>query len=151
MKVTVDVNIKGSKEAIWRAITDIEGSVNRISGIQKVEVLEKPENTFIGFKWRETRIMFGKEATEIMWVTEAEENKGYKTRAESHGAVYISSFDIEEKEDGCILAMGFESQAVSLGGRIMDKVFGKMMKGATEKDLRKDLEDIKASVEGGRV
>jgi len=37
---------------------------------------------------------------------------------------------------------------VSIGGRLMDKVFGKMMKGATEKDLRKDLEDIKAYIEG---
>lgn len=148
MKVSVDVAINGTKEAIWQVITDIEGAVERIEGIQKVEVLEKPDDSFVGFKWRETRIMFGKEATEVMWVTDAEENKGYQTRAESHGAIYISTFTIEEKEDHCVLTMGFESQVVSIGGRLMDKVFGKMMKGATEKDLRKDLEDIKAYIEG---
>jgi len=148
VKVSVDVAINGTKEAIWQVITDIEGAVERIEGIQKVEVLEKPDDSFVGFKWRETRIMFGKEATEVMWVTDAEENKGYQTRAESHGAIYISTFTIEEKEDHCVLTMGFESQVVSIGGRLMDKVFGKMMKGATEKDLRKDLEDIKAYIEG---
>ncbi len=148
MKVSVAVKIEGTKESIYQAITDIEHSVERIVGILKIEVLEKPESGFVGFKWRETRIMFGKEATEVMWVTDAEENKGYRTRAESHGAVYISSFDIEEQGEACILTMGFESEAVGIGGRVMDKVFGTMMKGATEKDLKKDLEDIKRYVEG---
>lgn len=148
MKVSVSVAVKGSKEAIWHAITDIESAADRISGIQKVEVLEKPEEGFIGFKWRETRTMFGKEATEIMWVIDAEENKGYQTRAESHGAVYISTFIIEEKEDHCVLTMGFGSQATGIGGKLMEGLFSKMMKKGLEKDMKKDLEDIKAYIEG---
>ena len=149
MKVSVEVEIQGTKEAIWKATTDIEHSHQMISGIHKIEVLEKPETGFIGFKWRETRTMFGKEATEVMWVTEAEENIGYKTRAESHGAIYISSFTIEEKDDHCLLTMGFESQAVSLVGKLMDGLFGKMMGKSTEKELRKDLEEIKRFIELG--
>lgn len=150
MKVSVAVTIEGTKEAIYQAITDIEHSVDRIDGILKIEVLEKPESGFVGFKWRETRIMFGKEATEVMWVTDVEENKGYRTRAESHGAVYISSFDIEEQGDTCILTMGFESQAVRLMGKLMDGIFGKMMAKSTERELMKDLEDIKKHIEGKR-
>lgn len=151
MKVSVEIEIQGTKEAIWRAITDIEHSDQMISGIHKIEVLENPEDGFIGFKWRETRIMFGKEATEVMWVTDAEENKSYRTRAESHGAIYISTFDIQEKGDSCMLRMGFESQAVSFFGKLMGGVFGGMMKKATEKDLLKDLEDIKLFVEGEKA
>lgn len=149
MKVSVEVKIKGTKEAVWQAITDIEHSIDWIAGIQKVEVLENPEESFIGFKWRETRIMFGKEATEVMWVTDAETNKGYRTRAESHGAIYISSFNIEEQNEECSLTMGFESEAVSIGGKLMDTFFGRMMKKSTEKELMKDLVDIKAFVEKG--
>lgn len=148
MNVSVDVAIKGTKEAIWQAITDIEGSVDRISGIQKVEVLENPETGFVGFKWRETRTMFGKEATEVMWVTDAEENKGYQTRAESHGAIYVSTFTIEEKEDHCVLTMGFGSESTGIGGKLMEGIFSRMMKKNLEKDMRKDLEDIKAYIEG---
>jgi len=147
MKVSVEVKIQGTKEDIWKATTDIEHSDHMISGIHKIEVLDKPETGFIGFKWRETRTMFGKEATEVMWVTEAEENVGYKTRAESHGAIYMSSFIIEERNDHCLLAMGFESQAVSLMGKLMDGVFGKMMAKSTEKELLEDLEDIKRYIE----
>lgn len=147
MKVSVEVKIQGTKEDIWKATTDIENSHQMISGIHKIEVLDKPETGLIGFKWRETRTMFGKEATEVMWVTEAEENKGYKTRAESHGAIYISSFTIEERDDHCLLAMGFEIQAVSLMGKLMNGVFGKMMAKSTEKELLKDLEDIKRYIE----
>lgn len=147
MKVSVDVAIKGSKDAIWRAITDIENSADRISGIQQIEVLENPDKGFVGFKWRETRIMFGKEATEVMWVTDAQDYKGYKTRAESHGAIYISTFLISEREDHCVLTMGFESQAVGIVGKLMDRIFGNVMKKATEKDLLQDLKDIKTYVE----
>jgi hypothetical protein len=54
---------------------------------------------------------------------------------------------IKEKADGCILSMGFESQAVSFGGRLMDMVFGRMMAKSTEKALNVDLADIKAYIE----
>lgn len=148
MRVSVEVRIEGTKEAVWKATTDIENSEQVISGIHKIEVLEKPKDGFVGFKWRETRTMFGKEATEVMWVTDAEENKFYCTRAESHGAIYLSTIEIEEKEEACILRMGFESQVVSLMGKLMDGVFGKMMVKTTEKELMKDLADIKKYVEG---
>ena len=148
MKVSTSVEIKGTREQIWKVITDIEGSKQVISAIMEIEVLDRPEEGFVGFKWRETRMMFGKEATEVMWVVESEENEYYMTRAESHGAVYLSSIWIEESEDGCVLHMGFESQAVSFGGRLMDMFFGRMMAKSTEKGLQEDLLDIKQYVEG---
>ena len=61
-----------------------------ISGIEKIEVLEKPSHGLVGLKWEETRIMFGKTAIEIMWITEAEDNSHYQTRAEHRNVVYIS-------------------------------------------------------------
>ena len=92
MKIKAKVSIKGKKEDVWDVITDIEGSVERISAIESVEILEKPATGILGLKWKETRTMFGKEATEIMWVTDAKENEYYQTRAESHGALYISRY-----------------------------------------------------------
>jgi uncharacterized membrane protein len=147
MRVSTAVEIKGTKEQIWKVVTDIEGSKEVITAIKDIEILNKPADGFLGFKWKEARTMFGKEATEIMWVVESEENKYYQTRAESHGAIYLSSIMIKEKADGCILSMGFESQAVSFGGRLMDMVFGRMMAKSTEKALNVDLADIKAYIE----
>jgi len=147
MKVSVSIPIKGTKEDIWSVITDIEHSEQNISGINKIEILEKSESQLNGLKWRETRTMFGKEATEVMWITESELNKYYKTRAESHGMIYISTMSIESADDGEVLTMGFEGEAQSFVGKIMGVIFGGLMKSSTEKALMKDLEDIKGVVE----
>ena len=42
MIVEVQVAIKGSRAAVWAAITNIENASEIISGIEKIEVLEKP-------------------------------------------------------------------------------------------------------------
>ncbi|MBT3315988.1 MAG: SRPBCC family protein [Anaerolineae bacterium] len=147
MKIKSKVSIKGRKEDVWHAITDIEGSVEMISAIESIEILEKPESGILGLKWKETRTMFGKEATEIMWITDVKENEYYQTRAENHGAVYISRLEINEVGQETKLTMGFEGEAQSFGAKIMSFLTGFMFKGATEKALKQDLIDIKAFVE----
>ena len=147
MKIKSKVSIKGRKEDVWHAITDIEGSVEMISAIESIEILEKPESGILGLKWKETRPMFGKEATEIMWITDVKENEYYQTRAENHGAVYISRLEINEVGQETKLTMGFEGEAQSFGAKIMSFLTGFMFKGATEKALKQDLIDIKAFVE----
>jgi hypothetical protein len=147
MNAFVEVEINGTKEAIWNVISDIENSQKNIRGIQKIEILEQASEGILGLKWRETRIMFGKEATEDMWISHAEANSYYKTRAESHGAVYITTMRIEEKKASCILSMAFESESLSFMAKIMNVIFGGMMKKSTEKALLEDLNDIKSVVE----
>ena len=147
MKCSVSIPIEGTKEDIWNVITDIEHSEANISAINKIEVLEHSESELNGFKWRETRTMFGKEATEVMWITESEKNHYYKTRAESHGMIYVSTFTIDTEKDHEILTMGFEGEAQSFMGKVMNTVFGRMMMSSTEKAIMKDLEDIKNVVE----
>ena len=147
MKIEVKINIIGSKENVWRVISDIENSADNISGIEKIEILNKPVDTLIGLKWVETRTLFGKTATETMWITESEENKFYKTRAESHGAVYITQMKISEAEDLVNLSMEFNSMPQTFGARIMGFLFGWLFKNATIKALNQDLMDIKSVVE----
>ena len=81
MNVEVQTLINAPRDRVWKIISDIDKSVDVISGIEKIEVLENPDAGLVGFKWRETRTMFGKQATEVMWITEAEENAYYQTRA----------------------------------------------------------------------
>ena len=146
MKVQAKVCIDGTKEEIWQVITDIEGSEKTIGAIEDIEILERPASELVGLKWRETRTMFGKTATEVMWITDAKENDCYQTRAESHGAIYISKLQIEEQEDETCLTMTFDGQAQSLMAKIMSVATGFLFKSATQKALQKDLEDIKAAV-----
>ncbi len=148
-KITLDIMIKGSAADIWKVISDIDGSVNVISGIEKVEVLERPESGLTGLKWRETRTMFGQSATEVMWITDSQENKGYSTRAESHGAIYTTRFDIREDDGVCLLTMTFGAELVKFSTRIVTLLTGWIFASATRKALMEDLEDIKKAVEAG--
>ncbi|MDC7233146.1 MAG: SRPBCC family protein [Spirochaetales bacterium] len=145
LKVSVD--IKASRDQIWKIITDIEGSVDRIRGIDKVEILEKPADSFVGLKWRETRTMFGQTATEVMWITDAVEHTSYSTRAESHGAVYTTRFDLTEEEGYVTLSMTFGAELIKTMTKIVSALTGWMFAGATKKALLEDLEDIKKAAE----
>ena len=148
MKVKAEVTINASQEAIWNVITDIDGAVDRISAIESVNVLDRPESGLLGLKWEETRIMFGKSAKETMWITDAVENEYYQTRAESHGAIYISGLRIEAADGANKLIMEFDGEAQTLGGRIMSFLMGWLLKGFMVKAIQQDLNDIKSHLEG---
>ena len=147
MRVQARVCIDGTKEEIWQVITDIEGSEKTIGAIEEIEILEKPASGLTGLKWRETRTMFGKTATEVMWITDVKEAHYYQTRAESHGAVYITKLQIEEQEGKTYLTMAFDGQAQSLPAKIMSVATGFLFKSAAQRALQNDLEDIKVAVE----
>lgn len=147
MKFNAKTNIKSDKTTIWKIISDIKNSAENIEAINKIEILEEASEGLSGLKWRETRTMFGKEATEVMWITESEVNKFYQTRAESHGAIYISRLEIEEVDSGSLLSMSFDSQSQTFGAKFWDVIFGRLMKKSTEKSLLNDLLDIKRIAE----
>lgn len=147
MQISVETTIQGSKEAIWRAITDIDSSPETISAIDEIEVLERPESGLVGLKWKETRTMLGKQATEVMWITDAKEAESYDVRAESHGMIYESRLSIVEEGDHHILRMTFGGEAQGMLTKLMSAIMGVFFKGATRKALQQDLKDIKASVE----
>jgi hypothetical protein len=147
MLVEVQVTINGSKAAIWAAITDIEKASETISGIENVEVLEKPTTGLVGLRWRETRMLFGKPATAEKWITDAAENEFYKTRAESHGFVFLSTLSISESSGGITLTSSHDSQPQGIVARLQSIPMGLLFKGVAKKALLQDLNDIKTAVE----
>ena len=147
MEVATSVLIQAPRAAVWKRITDIERAPQAISGIEKVEILERPASGLVGLKWKETRKVFGKTATETMWITDAVEPEFYKTRAESHGAIYVATLALAEKPGGTELSMRFSGEAVTTSARLMSSLMGWMFKGAMRKACGKDLTDIKTAVE----
>ena len=70
MTVSTSATIKASRKKVWNIITDFDHAADNINAIISLEVLEKPDNGWTGFKWRETRKMFGKESTETMVISD---------------------------------------------------------------------------------
>ena len=148
MQVSVNTTINSSPQAVWETVTDIEHSADFISAITDLKILHTPTDGFVGLKWIETRLMFGKSASETMWITEATALSYYCTRAESHGSVYLTKIDLCEMEKGQTqLSMLFTAQPQSIAIKIISLLMGPFIKGAMAKALQKDLDDIKHFIE----
>src|SRR5947208_14648482 len=145
MIVEAQVTINGSKAAIWAAITNIENASETISGIENIEVLEKPANGLVGLRWRETRMLFGKPATVEKWITDAAENEFYKNKAESDGFVFVTNKSIAESSSGITLTESHESRPQSIVARLMSVPMLFLFKGVGRKALLQDLSDINAA------
>jgi len=143
----LSVNIKATKENVWKIITDIENCDKHIEGIEKVEILNKPEKEFVGLKWRETRNFLGQTATEVMWITDSVENEYYTVRAESHGAIYTTNHILSKDDDSTVLTMTFDAELTTFKAKLVTALTGWMFVSATKKALLKDLNDIKKASE----
>lgn len=141
------MTIQAPKAAVWDVVTDFENAADRISAIEELEVLERPESGLEGFKWKESRTMFGKTAEETMWITEAVENSHYKTRAESHGCIYRSTISVAGEGESTVLKMDFSGEATSFMGKIMSGLMGWVFKGSMRKAMLQDLTDLKGVIE----
>jgi hypothetical protein len=148
MFVEAQVTITGSKAAVWAAITNIENAADIISGIDAIEVLEKPASGLVGLKWRETRMLFGKPAAAEKWITEATENASYKTRAEQNGFVFVTTVSLSEEGDGRVtLRSAHDSQPQTFVAKVQSIPMTLLFKGVLKKAILQDLNDFKATVE----
>lgn len=146
MIVEAQVIINGSRGAVWAAITNIEDASNIVSGIKKIEIVEKPASGLVGLKWRETRILFGEPATVEKCITDAAEIEFYKTKAESEGFVFITTKSLSESNGGIALTESHESRPQGFMARLKSLPMF-LFRGVIRKALLQDLSDIKAAVE----
>lgn len=146
MKITDSITINTPVEKVFETFTSLDKATERVEGITNIEILDGPAIMQVGTKWRETRVMFGKEATEVMWVTELTLNQSYTVEASSHGAKYITTYTFTSNGDSTDVQFSFEGTPLNTSARIMS-IVSKLFIGATKKALRKDLEDLKRAAE----
>ena len=146
MQASVTKRFNAPLEIVWEVMSDIENAADRINAIVNLEVLtEGPIGQ--GTIFKETRIMFKKEATETMEITSWNPPNSYTTEADGCGCHYTSVITCEEDGDGTLVTMSFEAVATSTFGKVMSALTGWMMKSACAKCFAKDLEDLKTFVE----
>ncbi|NND90865.1 MAG: SRPBCC family protein [Granulosicoccus sp.] len=146
MTITVSEEINAPREHIWNIITDIDSWADTISGIVSIEVIDRPDTGLVGMKWREKRVLFGKEAVETMWISAAEPNSWYETTAENHGAVYSTRVSLDDSNHKVILTMSFSATPTTLISKIMS-LMSFMFNGTLRKMLQNDLADIRKIAE----
>lgn len=146
--ITVERQVDAPPEAVFRVASDFAKAPERIRGIVKVEMLTNgPVGK--GTRFRETRKMFGREATETMEVTEFEPPRRYVLGAESHGCRYRAELAFEPQGGGTRMRMIFGAEPLTFFAKVMSVLMRPMMKKMVA-ECGRDLDDIKQSVESGK-
>ena len=146
-ELTVTHDSVAAPARVWNVLTDLDNAAATISAIEKVERLDGGTGFEIGTKWRETRTMFGKKATEDMTVTELDPGRSYKTEARSHGAHYVSTHRVDPIEGGSRITMAFGAKPTGVISKIFSATVGNLFNNATRKALVRDLVEIAAAAE----
>lgn len=148
MTVEAQVTINGTLKSVWAVMADIEKAAEILSGIEKIEIVERPANGIRGLKWRETRMLFGKPATMEKVIIAGAENEFFSTESRDGGFIFHTTNLMREGDEGVLLKsrhvttpQGFIPTLKSL-----PMVF---FKGVIRKAILQDLNDIKNQVERG--
>lgn len=136
-------------DRVFDVFTDVEHAAGRIGGIVKTEMLT-PGPIRVGTAFKETRMMFGKEATETMRFTAYEPGKMYTLEAVSCGAAFKSTFYFEPDGDATLVRFDLETKALSFFAKLFSPL-AKLMMGTMKKCIEKDIDDMARFCESPHV
>jgi carbon monoxide dehydrogenase subunit G len=145
--VTVTEAVNAPAAEVFAVMSDIPNAASFIPGIKKVEVVT-PTPVGVGFTWRETRVMMGKEATETMTVTHFDPPRGYAVEAKSNGVHYHTMIQVSpESKNRTLITMTFRGVPLTFGAKVAS-LLAFMFTGVIRKCLREDLAAVKKRCEG---
>jgi hypothetical protein len=124
--------------------TDLDGMPGRIKGITKVEKLT-PGPVGLGTKYKETRLMFKREATETFEFTAFEPNRRYEMVANSCGAEYRFDFRFAPEGAGTRVDVTSNIRAVSFWAKLFSPL-AKLMMGTMRRCVEDDLNDLEKAL-----
>lgn len=148
-RLEVDREVRAPPKVAWDVLTDLDAAVKRIDAITSIERLGGPRFG-VGTRWRETRTMFGREATEEMEVTAVEEGRSYTVEAHSSGTDYESEVGVEpdgENGETSRLYTSFTAQPQTAVAKLMSMTVARLLRGSVRKALERDLDDIATAAE----
>lgn len=131
---------------VFAVASDFPNGARTVKAITKMEMLT-PGPVGVGTRFRETRTMFGREATEEMQVTAFDPPRSYALEAKSHGCHYMTELHFTPSGTGTEIEMRFKAVPLTF----MAKVMGTLMRFMSKKMMQmcsQDLEDIARSAEG---
>lgn len=142
--VTIEKVIQAPRERVFAVAADFANAASTIRAILRVEMLSKgPVGK--GTRFRETRKVFGREATEEMTVVEFVPPERYVLGAESHGCRYRSTLTFAPAAGGTRVTMSFAAEPLTLVAKVLGFLMRPMFK-SMAKECAKDLDDLEAAV-----
>ena len=135
-RVVVKKSIAAPVERVFDTVAHIEEFSQVVPQITKIEFLTE-QKTGVGTRFRETRLMKGKEAATELEVTEYEPPRKVRIVADSHGTVWDTVFTVSPVGGGAELEMVMDAKAYKL----LPKLMNPLVCGMIKKFIEADMED----------
>ncbi|MBI3447542.1 MAG: SRPBCC family protein [Acidobacteria bacterium] len=133
-KITVVREIAAPAAVVFESIADPRKFAQAISGVSKVEFLSEAK-AGVGVRYRQSRVMKGRESTMDFEVTEHVKNERLRILNETHGTVWDSLFTLTPSGTGTALTMRMDTRSRPLLAKLLMPVICLMIRGAVAKDI----------------
>lgn len=144
-KLSLSEHIEAPPEVVFEVASDFHHAAENIDGIKHLEVLsDGPIGE--GTRFRETRVMFGKESTEEMEITCFDPPHSYTVEGESCGAHFLFQYRFVGDISGTNVRIQVETRPLTLFAKLMTPLSGLMI-GAMKKCITSDLDDVRKAAE----
>lgn len=141
-RTTVIRTINAPIEQVFDAVAHVENFSKAVPHITNVEFLSE-SHAGVGTRFRETRLMRGRESTTELEVTEYVENESIRLVSDQGGTIWDTIFTVTPKGDQTELAMVMDAKAYKLLAKLMNP----FIKGIVKKAVEEDMDAIKAHCE----
>jgi ribosome-associated toxin RatA of RatAB toxin-antitoxin module len=141
--ITVTRVIQASPELVFQTISDITNYSQAIPHIKNVEFLSETRSG-VGTRFRETRIMNGKQLTTELEVTEYAENDRIRLISDAGGTVWDSLFTVTARgSGGTRLEMKMDARSY----KFLAKLLTPLIQPIVQRGVENDMDMVKAFCE----
>jgi ribosome-associated toxin RatA of RatAB toxin-antitoxin module len=133
-RIEITRTINAPVDKVFKTVSDISEFSKAIPHIVNVDILSDIKSG-IGTRFRETRLMRGKETTAELEVTEYTENEQIRIVSDTHGTVWDTVFTVKSIEDQTELAMTMDATAYKLIPKLMNPLIKSMLTKAIAQDM----------------
>lgn len=147
MRIQVNELIAAPVAKAFDAFTDIPATKDRLRAVHAIEVLDGTAPAK-GYRWRETRTVLGRRATETMEITEHVPGVTFTVASHAHGTDFATVFRFKAEGDRTRVELDFTAVPKTVAAKAMAPL-AKAMLPTMEKCFRDDLADMKTFLETG--
>ncbi len=144
--ILLSIDVQASQATVWTAITKIEDCHLRLPSVKNIEMLTEG-GVGLGTRWRETRVMFGKETTETLEIEAFNPPSEYTAVIKSCACEYRATLRLKPHVNGTRLEQEFNARPLGLMAKIMAVIMMPLMIGSIRKMIQGDLDAIKRHCE----
>jgi carbon monoxide dehydrogenase subunit G len=133
-RLVVTRSVHAPIDVVFNTVADITEFSKALPHIVKVEFLSDTRKG-VGTRFRETRVMNGREVSNELEVTEYVQNDRVRIVSDSHGTIWDSLFTVRPEDGNTTLTMTMDASAYKLIPRFMNFAIRGMVRRAVENDL----------------